>query len=164
MFDSFVVRRLGALATTAVLALGMLTAGTVAQSRPALAASCNGSSCDFVDPQASGCSADAVTLDSVSTTGGFVVQLRWSKTCHAGWARSAGGYAGEITVEINRYQCRRFQGGVCTSPLITAQELLAMFSGGWTDMVGDTQLGVQAVDVTHGVGTGLWHNGVAVDF
>jgi hypothetical protein len=163
MDNSFVLRRLGVLATAAVLALGLLTVGTVAQARPALAAACVGSSCDRVDPFTSGCVNDSIVLDQVSDVdqnGNHVVQLMWSRSCNAGWARSTGSYSGRINVAIVRYRCTRSQLGNCLNFVINAQETISMFSGGWTDMLGDTMFAIQAVDVSYHDGTAFFHNGV----
>ena len=165
MDNSSVLRRPGALTATAVLALGLLTAGTAALARPALAASCVGTSCDKVDPVASGCVNDAVTLDQVSDVdgnGNHVVKLMWSRNCRAAWASSAGGYSGRINVAIVRYRCTLFLGGNCLDYVTNAQETISMFSGGWTDMLGDTIFAVAAVDVSFNHGTALFHNGTEV--
>src|SRR5262249_3299658 len=155
MGNSFVVRRLAPLATLAVLALGLVAAATAVQARPAFAM-CSGFGCDLVDPQTSGCSADAKTLDQVDTSGGFEVQLRWSKACGAGWARSAGGYSGRIQVAIDRYVCQRRIEGVCIYS-VDEEEIISMFSGGWTDMLGDQLSGLRARDATHSQITHLYH-------
>jgi hypothetical protein len=160
MGNSFVVRRLAPLATTAALALGMLAVGTAAQTRPALAA-CSGFSCDFQDPQTSGCHSDAVTLDQVDTAGGFEVQFRWSRSCAAGWARSAGPYTTRIQVAIDRYVCHQRIEGVCVYS-VDSEEIISMFSGGWTDMLGDEGSGLRARDVSHSQITHLWLHGSLV--
>lgn len=70
----------------------------------AMAAGCTGSSCNGKSPTVMGCSADAVTVNSVvdedhasgGTFGRQVVQLRYSRSCNAFWSRAtatAGGTA-----------------------------------------------------------------------
>ncbi|GAB2575061.1 hypothetical protein GCM10027168_04980 [Streptomyces capparidis] len=50
------------------------------------AASCYGTSCDNKGPQATSCADDARTVKTVNN-GDHKVELRWSNTCMAGWAR-----------------------------------------------------------------------------
>jgi len=55
---------------------------------PASAATCSGAGCNYQDPLATGCSADAVTVAHVQLP--WVAQrleLRWSPSCHTNWAR-----------------------------------------------------------------------------
>lgn len=68
----------GLLAATASTA--MLTAS------PAHAVTCYGDYCSGLDPQSSGCAADAYPVAS-STNAGVTVQLEWSPTCKTNWAR-----------------------------------------------------------------------------
>lgn len=73
-----------ALAAGAVGVLG--TAPT-----PAHAVSCYGDYCSGLDPQSSGCAADAYTVFSESvygTAGATYVEVRWSPTCKTNWART----------------------------------------------------------------------------
>jgi uncharacterized protein DUF2690 len=62
----------------------------VTPASPAHAASCWGDWCSGLDPQASGCSADAKTVASANVPGltGETVELRWSPTCKTNWTRT----------------------------------------------------------------------------
>lgn len=53
---------------------------------PAHAVTCYGDYCSGLDPQASGCYADAYSVAS-SSNAGVTVQLMWSPTCQTNWAR-----------------------------------------------------------------------------
>jgi hypothetical protein len=77
-------RRTVAAAGAALLAACALLAIPVAAS----AATCSGTGCTYQDPQASGCSADAVTVANLKLP--WVAQqleLRWSPSCKTNWAR-----------------------------------------------------------------------------
>lgn len=50
---------------------------------------CTYSSCNGQDPNSTGCSNGATTLDSFSADG-YYVELRYSPSCHAAWARASG--------------------------------------------------------------------------
>lgn len=59
-----------------------------AASAKTAAAPCWGTTCNGLDPQSSGCAAGARTLEDVPDTGGWVtLELRYSPTCYAVWAR-----------------------------------------------------------------------------
>ena len=72
----------------------------------AMAAGCRGSSCNGKSPTLMGCSADAVTVDSVvdedhasgGTFGRQVVQLRYSRSCNAFWSRATAAAGGTARV------------------------------------------------------------------
>src|SRR4051812_35862654 len=86
--ESQVKERLARLGAAATLVTG-LTAGVGAlHPAPALAVTCSGTGCTYQDPEASGCSADAVTVASYQLP---AVQqrldLRWSPRCQTNWAR-----------------------------------------------------------------------------
>lgn len=50
---------------------------------------CFGTACNGLNPQSTGCSTDAVTLDQLTPPGGGgTVELRYSAWCGAAWARS----------------------------------------------------------------------------
>jgi hypothetical protein len=65
----------GSPARAAVPAQGTVIAGT-----------CSGAGCDGQDPQSTGCAADAINA-AVTSEGGVTLQLRYSPSCHANWAR-----------------------------------------------------------------------------
>jgi hypothetical protein len=52
---------------------------------------CHAASCIGLDPQTSGCSADAKPLETAPLYGDLKVELRWSPTCYAAWVRISGG-------------------------------------------------------------------------
>ncbi|MFF7680041.1 DUF2690 domain-containing protein [Actinacidiphila glaucinigra] len=68
-------------------AVTMLFAGaaTIGLTSPASAATCSGSSCDGKNPS-SYCQSDARTVQSLAL-GQAVLELRYSPTCRAAWAR-----------------------------------------------------------------------------
>lgn len=75
-----------------VLLFGSLfiNAGPAGASPTTAAASvgCWGDWCSGQDPVATGCDADAVTLDTVyADNGGGKLDIRWSPTCQTNWAR-----------------------------------------------------------------------------
>jgi hypothetical protein len=61
---------------------------------PASAATCYGAGCDYWDPQVTGCSSGATTLEEF-TWRNWRVELRFSQTCAAAWTR----------VTANQYSC-----------------------------------------------------------
>ena len=67
----------------AVAATALLAAPQLTQAK----AGCYGAGCRGRDPQAMGCSRDAVTLASKYRFG-FQVELRYSRACNAKWART----------------------------------------------------------------------------
>lgn len=71
---------------------------------PASAATCKGTLCTGKNPASAGCAADAITLGSDGDAAPWEVELRYSATCSAAWARgSAQGFAPvEISVERRR--------------------------------------------------------------
>lgn len=73
---------LAILASTAFL-FGM-TAGTAAAAPP-----CKWSGCEGWDPQASGCAASGVNMDTRYSQYGSQVELRFSTECRAFWVRIA---------------------------------------------------------------------------
>ncbi len=71
-----------------VLVLVVATGVVAVTGMPASAATCSGAGCNYQDPLATGCSADAVTVAHVQLP--WVAQrleLRWSPSCHTNWAR-----------------------------------------------------------------------------
>ena len=81
-------RRTGAALAAAAVAAGLLTlTGPVSS---ASAASCYGSGCTNRDPQATGCSADAYTVDSAPAPDRDFGKgdLRYSPSCGAYWIRA----------------------------------------------------------------------------
>lgn len=83
------------------------------------ALSCSGRGCDGLDPEATGCSADAKTLASEDHIDGGKVELRWSKNCDTKWAR---------VTRANRYQTTAW---LQTTPY----DLDTTVSGSWDGLV-----------------------------
>jgi len=76
-------KQLSAALVTAMVGMSFLVA------LPAEAVSCYGDYCSGVDPESSGCSADAFTRVSARIPGTYAyVELRWSPTCKTNWART----------------------------------------------------------------------------
>jgi hypothetical protein len=74
--------------STMIAAGAAVTAVSVLNTAPALAAPCTYAGCNGLDPETTGCSNDAVTkLDLLSYYGGYIAELRWSPSCHAFWTR-----------------------------------------------------------------------------
>lgn len=63
-----------------------LTTTTMITAPMANAATCDGAQCNGKDPQTTGCAADGKTKATV-TEGDVLLELRYSASCHAKWAR-----------------------------------------------------------------------------
>ncbi|MFE5539411.1 DUF2690 domain-containing protein [Streptomyces sp. NPDC056519] len=118
---------LGALVMMAGLLLGP-GSGTATAAPMIL---CHRDSCYGKDPQAMGCSSDAITLDTVRTGREVTIELRGSQACGAYWTRYSN-YFG-------------FDGAVYTksmsTPGMATRKELAAYRGetGWTGMVSTSQ-------------------------
>ncbi len=75
----------GTLAALALAFTGFI-ASAVINTPMAHAASCYADGCTGQDPAASGCSADAITVQTI-WIGGVSLDQRYSKVCNANWAR-----------------------------------------------------------------------------
>jgi hypothetical protein len=70
------------------LAMVLSGGGTVMSPTAVAAAACSGPTCVHRDPQATGCSSGATTVAVVYPPGGGPqIELRWSSSCVANWAR-----------------------------------------------------------------------------
>ncbi|MGW7446643.1 DUF2690 domain-containing protein [Kitasatospora sp. NPDC054795] len=78
----------------AATALGGLAAPTASAATSRVTAGCYGSSCNGLDPVDMGCSPDAYTVESVASTLG-TIELRYSPSCRANWARISGASNGQ---------------------------------------------------------------------
>lgn len=78
------IRRICLIISMILASLGSVVVLTAA---PASAATCYGRTCNDLNPQAAGCGADAQTLDEI-TVHGTRIELRYSPSCWAAWARS----------------------------------------------------------------------------
>ncbi|MFB8204179.1 DUF2690 domain-containing protein [Kitasatospora purpeofusca] len=87
------VRFLVGLATAAT-ALGGLAAPSASAATPQVTAGCSALSCYALDPVDAGCGADAYTVEAVSSAKG-TIELRYSPSCRANWARISGASAGQ---------------------------------------------------------------------
>jgi hypothetical protein len=81
-----------ALALAAAVGSTALAASpAAASSRAASSVGCVASGCTGKDPIEMGCSADAVSLDTISDDSwGIALELRWSNACQTSWARLSG--------------------------------------------------------------------------
>ncbi|KQQ80962.1 hypothetical protein [Arthrobacter sp. Leaf137] len=126
-----IIKRLGYAAATLSAAM-VASVGLVAASpAPAQAAgSCYYSSCYNVDPQTSGCSADAYTIGWPSGQ----TEIRYSPSCAASWLRSAQyGFSAWSQGGQDTYS-RNFDGSV-GGRLYTVNIPWAGYNGTWTKMV-----------------------------
>lgn len=71
---------------TPVFAVFALILGSIAVAAPANAVTCYGDYCSGVDPQSSGCSADAFVATSWGNSA-FMLETRYSPTCKTNWGR-----------------------------------------------------------------------------
>jgi Protein of unknown function (DUF2690) len=63
-------------------------------------ATCSGSGCDHKDPHATGCDANAVTVDSRNSSAGLF-ELRFSRTCSTNWVRVGNLRSGVSTLSFH---------------------------------------------------------------
>lgn len=60
---------------------------------------CSGKACDGKDPEAMGCGGEYAITSARGTVGATKIEVRYSKTCGAAWARITGGASGDkVTV------------------------------------------------------------------
>ncbi len=87
------MRRFGIWLAT-IMAVTAAAVGVAAA--PAMAATCYSNGCNGLDPSATGCDVGAYTLeDFIPPASGYaLVELRYSPTCHAAWARYTTGAPG----------------------------------------------------------------------
>ncbi|MGW7446645.1 DUF2690 domain-containing protein [Kitasatospora sp. NPDC054795] len=78
----------------AATALGGLAAPTASAATTQVTASCYGSSCNGQDPIDMGCNTDAYMVESAWSEYG-TIELRYSSSCKANWARLSGGAKGQ---------------------------------------------------------------------
>ncbi|MFD8974182.1 DUF2690 domain-containing protein [Streptomyces sp. NPDC059593] len=79
-------------------ALALAAAGLFLSSAPASAAtSCYGSGCTGLDPAATVCQSDARTV----RTAAWGVELRYSPTCRAAWARKTSGASFDTVIRVH---------------------------------------------------------------
>ncbi|MFF9848846.1 DUF2690 domain-containing protein [Streptomyces litmocidini] len=86
---------------TAGSALALAASGLLLTSSPASAAtSCYGPSCTGLDPSTTVCQSDARTV----RTGDWGVELRYSPTCRAAWARKTSGASFDTDIRVSNSQ------------------------------------------------------------
>ncbi|MEU3570327.1 DUF2690 domain-containing protein [Kitasatospora sp. NPDC036755] len=78
----------------AATALTGLTAPTASATTTQVTAGCYRSSCNGQDPVDMGCNTDAYTVESAWSEYG-TIELRYSPSCKANWARLSGGTKGQ---------------------------------------------------------------------
>ncbi|MEU1224890.1 DUF2690 domain-containing protein [Streptomyces sp. NPDC005828] len=115
---------------TAGSALAFAATSLLLASSPASAAtSCYGSSCNGLDPAATICQNDAQTV----MWGEYVaLELRYSPTCRAAWARFKNGDEGEIWVQNslgNKYAVHYPGSGTVWTRMVNDKDILAMACG-----------------------------------
>jgi len=69
-----------------LLSVFSISAANILAAPQANAVTCSGDNCTGKDPDATGCSADAITT-AVYNHSRFQLQTRWSPTCKTNWAR-----------------------------------------------------------------------------
>lgn len=116
------IKKLGAVVGGVALALG----GALAAAPAAHAAGCHALSCNGVDPAAAGCAGDAYTVASVNTPQGLV-ELRYSPSCVANWARISNSSPGTW-----------FWAQDCNNGYNQQFYLPSGYTSGWTYMVDGT--------------------------
>ncbi|MCX4984639.1 DUF2690 domain-containing protein [Streptomyces sp. NBC_00572] len=77
------------IAKAATVSAAAMTMALIPLAGTSYAAGCYGTGCDNRGPVSTGCDADAVTKGSATsrTNSNLRVELRWSPTCQAAWAR-----------------------------------------------------------------------------
>lgn len=88
------LKRIIATGAVAVLA-GFMTAGVASADNGS--ASCHDQGCNGQMPEQAGCAADAKPLDSFHADNGTLIELRYSPSCDAAWARMSGAGQGSGT-------------------------------------------------------------------
>ncbi|MFH9983368.1 DUF2690 domain-containing protein [Streptomyces sp. NPDC017179] len=81
-----------ALSTMALTVTTLFALAPAVQAAPA--ASCYASSCHHKNPTSTGCANDAYTAKSARASDGTLVELRYSPTCRAAWARISNTHVG----------------------------------------------------------------------
>src|SRR3712207_3701458 len=84
---------LTAVFASVIVVLGI--AATPVAAQPSPQGSCYGAACDGFNPAQFGCDADGTTVRSLDVPGG-TIQLRYSRSCAANWARATYGGWGYI--------------------------------------------------------------------
>jgi hypothetical protein len=96
-------RKFAGLTAALLTTLGLAVAPAQAAAAPVPAPGCYASTCNGQDPQAKGCSPDAVTVKDFNAHG-YYLELRLSPACHAAWVRvkSVGNWGQTGTFRIER--------------------------------------------------------------
>ncbi|GGL13614.1 DUF2690 domain-containing protein [Mangrovihabitans endophyticus] len=116
---------------TVAAAVTLGAAGAVVVATPAAASLCHGSSCTGRWPEATGCDEDAVTAKSAWTPARRI-ELRYSRTCRAVWARTTNGRPGDRIRVVN------------TQSIAQSKVLAAGQTYAWTKMVNDANIFARA--------------------
>lgn len=84
-------RSIGRRAARILVIVMIAVGGLTATATPSMAATCNWSSCNDKDPQATGCSASVTVMDSyyywAGSVGEYTIELRRGNNCTAMWTR-----------------------------------------------------------------------------
>ncbi|MFI9747498.1 DUF2690 domain-containing protein [Streptomyces sp. NPDC052494] len=113
-------------------ALAMAASSLLLASSPASAASsCYASSCEGLDPAATVCQNDART---VYRTGRFGVELRYSPSCRAAWARADAWSDAPLDVVVENslgatYRTHQTGGGSTWTRMVNDKDILARAYG-----------------------------------
>jgi hypothetical protein len=120
-----------------LLVLGIALGSVVSTAESAHAAGCYGSTCNYKDPQAMGCN-DPITLTEFTTLqGSSRVELRYSATCGAAWARlTVGpfGYVGYSYVMIAAWYSTTSTSSLAAAATAVAPTGLAPGTQKWSPM------------------------------
>ncbi|MEU5811083.1 DUF2690 domain-containing protein [Streptomyces sp. NPDC047718] len=125
---TFPTRRSTTLATT----LGLAASSLLLASSPASAAtSCLGSTCNGLDPATTVCQNDART---VLWAGWNEVELRYSPTCRAAWARKTTGVPGRgisVTNSLGNSYSTVWNGGTAYTRMVNDKDIKAWACAHW---------------------------------
>ncbi|MFZ3494789.1 DUF2690 domain-containing protein [Streptomyces sp. 5.8] len=121
-----------------LLAATTLLAGGIAAAAPASAAtSCYATSCNGLDPSKTTCNNDARTVEVGNGAGN--IQLRYSPSCRAAWARLQWS-SGAGTIEVNNDRGNRYTASVTSSGSVNV----------YTRMVNDKDITSNAIYTYNG--------------
>lgn len=130
----------GAVAVTGAVLATLFVAPTAAHAAP----TCHAFTCGFKDPQATGCAADAITAKS-KVSKSRTVELRYSPTCRAAWARISNGIDGDFA------RIENTAGQEAATPIMPGNTSV------YTKMVNDAGLQARACLMNSGNGCTGWY-------
>lgn len=130
------LKRVGAIGAIAFVASFMPVAA--AQAAP-VSSGCHDQGCNGQMPEQAGCTTDAQTLDSFHADNGTLIELRYSPSCHAAWARMSGAGQGSGTCNgWNDDDVIRIEGANWQGPGTDSYDncLVSGADQTWTSMIG----------------------------